>query len=48
VWAILHRGGVAPAPKRSAVSWRQLLPAQARGVLAVEFFTVDMVVLQRR
>ncbi len=42
VWTILHRGGVAPAPKRSAVSWRQFLRAQAEGVLAV-----DTVLLRR-
>jgi putative transposase len=47
VWTILHRAGVDPAPARSAVSWRQLLRAQANGVLAVDFFTVDTVLLRR-
>ena len=47
VWAILHRAGVEPAPKRSALSWRQFLRAQAKGVLAVDFFTVDTVLLRR-
>jgi putative transposase len=47
VWAILHRAGVEPAPKRSALTWRQFLRAQANGVLAVDFFTVDTVFLQR-
>jgi putative transposase len=47
VWTILHRASVAPAPKRSAVSWRQFLQAQAKGVLAVDFFTVDTVFLKR-
>ncbi len=47
VWTILHRGGVAPAPKRSAVSWRQFLRAQAEGVLVVDFFTVETVLLRR-
>jgi transposase InsO family protein len=47
VWTILRRAGVAPAPKRSAVSWRQFLRAQAKGVLAVDFFTVDTVFLKR-
>jgi hypothetical protein len=42
VGAILHRGGVAPAPKRSALTWRQFLRAQAEGVLAV-----DTVLLRR-
>jgi len=47
VWTILHRAGVDPAPKRSAVTWRQFLRAQAKGVLAVDFFTVDTVFLKR-
>jgi len=47
VWAILHRARVDPAPKRSAGSWRQFLRAQAKGVLAVDFFTLDTVFLQR-
>jgi putative transposase len=47
VWTILHRAGVDPAPKRSAVSWRQFLRAQANGVLTIDFFTVDTVLLQR-
>jgi hypothetical protein len=36
VWAILQRAGVDPAPQRTAVSWRQFLRAQAKGVLAVD------------
>jgi putative transposase len=47
VWAMLQRAGVDPAPKRSAPSWRQFLRAQAGGVLAVDFFTVDTVFLKR-
>jgi putative transposase len=47
VWAILRRAGVAPAPTRSAVTWRQFLRAQAKGVLAVDFFTVDTVLFRR-
>jgi len=47
VWTILQRAGVDPAAKRSAVSWRQFLRAQAEGVLAVDFFTVDTVFLKR-
>ena len=47
VWSILQRAGVDPAPQRSAVSWRQFLRAQAKGVLAVDFFTVDTVFLKR-
>jgi putative transposase len=47
VWAILHRAGVDPGPTRSALSWRQFLRAQAEGVLVLDFFTVDTVLLQR-
>jgi putative transposase len=47
VWTILQRAGLAPVPKRSALTWRQFLRAQAKGVLAVDFFTVDTVFLQR-
>ena len=47
VWSILQRAGADPAPQRSAVSWRQFLRAQAKGVLAVDFFTVDTVFLKR-
>jgi putative transposase len=47
VWSILRRAGVDPAPARSARSWRQFLRAQASGVLAVDFFTVDTVFLQQ-
>jgi putative transposase len=47
VWTILRRAGMDPAPKRSALTWRQFLRAQAKGVLAVDFFTVDTVFLKR-
>jgi Integrase core domain len=47
VWRILQRAGVAPAPKRSALTWRQFLQAQAASVLAVDFFTADTVFLRR-
>jgi putative transposase len=47
VWTILQHAGVDPAPKRSALTWRQFLRAQAKGVLALDFFTVDTVFLQR-
>jgi putative transposase len=47
VWSILHRAGIDPAPQRTAISWRQLLWVQAKGVLAVDFFTIDTVLLRR-
>jgi putative transposase len=47
VWAILNLAGIGPAPKRSAVTWRHFLRFQAQGVLAVDFFSVDTVLLRR-
>jgi transposase InsO family protein len=47
VWAILQRAGVDPAPVRSALTWRQFLRAQAASALALDFFTVDTVLLRR-
>jgi putative transposase len=47
VWAILHQAGVDPAPRRSGPSWTEFLAAQAKGILACDFLTVDTVLLQR-
>ncbi|GAA2165065.1 integrase core domain-containing protein [Actinomadura napierensis] len=47
VWRILRRAGVDPAPRRADASWTTFLRAQASGVLACDFFTVDTVFLQR-
>jgi putative transposase len=47
VWAILHRAGVDPAPRRDGPGWRQFLTAQARGIIACDFFTVETVLLRR-
>src|SRR3954469_9314334 len=47
VWKILHQAGVDPAPRRSGPTWRQFLTAQARTILACDFFTVDTVLLKR-
>ncbi len=38
---ILRRAGLPPAPRRSGPSWTEFLRAQARGILAVDFFTVE-------
>ena len=38
---ILRAGGLEPAPRRAAPSWREFLKAQAKGILACDFFTVE-------
>jgi putative transposase len=47
VWSILKRAGIDPAPRRDGPSWRQFLQAQARGILATDFFCVDTLLLQQ-
>ncbi|MFG1978217.1 integrase core domain-containing protein [Nonomuraea fuscirosea] len=47
VWAILQRAGVDPAPRRSGPTWAQFLKAQASGILACDFFSVETVMLAR-
>jgi transposase InsO family protein len=47
VWEILRTAGIDPAPRRSGPTWRQFLHAQAAGILAVDFFHVDTVLLKR-
>jgi putative transposase len=47
VWTVLHRTGFDPAPRRSALTWRQFLQVQAKGALAVDF-AVDSVFPGRR
>src|SRR5438067_10445783 len=44
---ILRRHGVEPAPRRDGPSWTQFLRAQAGGLLATDFFTVETVGLAR-
>ncbi len=44
--SILRRSGLGPAPRRSGPSWSEFLRAQATGVLACDFFTVETVFLK--
>jgi len=47
VWAILKRRGIDPAPRRSGPTWAEFLRAQAKGLIACDFFSVDTVLLRR-
>lgn len=47
VWEILTAAGIDPAPRRGGPGWKQFLTAQARTVIAVDFFHVDTVLLKR-
>ncbi len=38
---ILRRAGLPPAPRQGGPSWSAFLRAQARGILATDFFTVE-------
>jgi transposase InsO family protein len=47
VWQILKDAGIDPAPERSGQAWRGFLTAQAKTILAADFFHVDTVFLRR-
>ena len=47
VWSILQQSGIEPAPRRSSETWREFLRAQASGIVACDFFTVDTVLFRR-
>jgi putative transposase len=47
VWQIIKDAGIDPAPRRSGQTWRGFLQAQAKTILAVDFFHVDTVCLRR-
>jgi hypothetical protein len=41
IWILLKRNGFGPAPRRDGPSWSEFLRAQAEGVLACDFFSVE-------
>jgi putative transposase len=43
----LRKSGLGPAGTRGGLTWREFLRAQRRSVLAVDFFTVETICLQR-
>jgi transposase InsO family protein len=47
VWQIMHDAGIGPARRRTGLTWKQFLTAQACGILAVDFVHVDTVFLRR-
>jgi transposase InsO family protein len=47
VWSILQQSDIDPAPRRSSETWRHFLRAQASGIVACDFFTVDTVLFRR-
>ena len=42
VWRILKSAGIEPAPRRNGSGWAEFLRSQARGILALDFFTADL------
>jgi hypothetical protein len=42
VWQILKDAGISPAPRRDGPGWAGLLRSQARAMLALDFFTADL------
>jgi putative transposase len=47
VATVLRRHRLRPAPRRSGPTWSQFLKAQAKGLLASDFFTVETATLRR-
>ena len=44
---LLARTGLEPAPRRAGPGWREFLRAQAAGIVACDFFTVESTFLRR-
>ena len=42
VWQILRDAGIDPAPGRDGPGWAEFLRSQAQGILALDFFTADL------
>ena len=42
VWQILKNAGIGPAPRRDGPGWAEFLLSQAQGILALDFFTADL------
>jgi transposase len=42
VWRILKSAGIDPAPRRDGPGWAEFLRSQAQGILALDFFTADL------
>ena len=42
VWQILKNAGIDPAPRRDGPGWAEFLRSQAPGILALDFFTADL------
>jgi hypothetical protein len=42
VWRILKSAGINRAPRRDGPGWAEFLRSQAQGILALDFFTADL------
>jgi putative transposase len=42
VWQIFKDAGIDPAPRRDGPGWAEFLRSQAQGILALDFFTADL------
>src|SRR6185437_9305869 len=41
-WRILKSAGIEPAPRRDGPGWAEFLRSPAQGIMALDFFTVDL------
>ena len=42
VWQIVKDAGIGPAPRRDGPGWVEFLRSLAQGILAMDFFTADL------